>query len=107
MILLLALLLSGCAIDYRREEPRRQTFQYQSMTLFRAEPWEVDQACVGVGTVNDQGKLITRRVRCCWNPVRRQMWVAWNDVDCVPHELCHADGTETREACAKVNWARE
>ncbi|MBI4348554.1 MAG: hypothetical protein HY553_17065 [Elusimicrobia bacterium] len=94
-----ALLSVGCAAA----KPRRQIFQYSGMVMIRAESWEVDQACARLDTRNDEGAGISRHIRCCWDSARRQMWVSWDEVDCVPHELCHVDG-QTTSVCRKMHW---
>ncbi|MBI4423700.1 MAG: hypothetical protein HY554_08235 [Elusimicrobia bacterium] len=83
---------------------RRQTFQYSDLIMIRAEAWEVDQACLRVDTRNDEGANIRGRVRCCWDESRRQLWVAWDDVDCIPHELCHVD-RQPRDVCRRMHWS--
>lgn len=100
-VVLAALLTSawGCA----SRQPRRQTFQYSNLVVFRAEPWEVDQACSRLDTRNDDGRNISRRIRCCWDGERKQMWVAWDDVDCIAHELCHVDN-QPKESCRRMHW---
>ncbi|MBI5201501.1 MAG: hypothetical protein HY925_07960 [Elusimicrobia bacterium] len=99
---LLALALvasSACATP----KPRRQIFQYSSMMLIRAEAWEVDQACARLDTRNDEGAGISRHIRCCWDGDRKQMWVTWDEGDCIAHELCHADNQST-SACRNLHW---
>lgn len=96
-------LTSGLSACGATGQPRRQTFQYSNLIVIRAESWEVDQACARVDTRNDEGRNISRRIRCCFDPQRRQMWVSWEDVDCIPHELCHVDG-QPKESCRRMHW---
>ena len=99
-ICLAAAALAACATH---TAPRRQVFQYSDLVIIRAEAWEVDQACSRPNTKQDDGGSIMGRIRCCWDVERHQMWVGWDDVACLPHELCHVDG-RPKETCDALHW---
>lgn len=105
--LALALLGLGCRapVDRARADGYR---------FLLADPDQVDAHCkkkmLAAGGHYDDGTLVKvgdgRRVRCC----ARRRWagttsiiVARGDEDCIPHELCHAEGRPAAE-CHRVGW---
>lgn len=79
-----------------------KVYRYQSLgfSIVKADAGTVDRICRARIRLNDKGRPITRRIRCCYL-TDRSIWVADTDVDCILHELCHADGRAPAE-CDRV-----
>ena len=87
----------GCATA-----PEVYRYENLGITIVKADPVMVNDVCSERIELNDQGKPITRRIRCCYlNEPDRSIWMAWGEDDCLLHELCHADG-KSPAACHEV-----
>lgn len=95
MLPLAAAVLSSCA-----SAPRVYRYESLGFSVVKADPATVDRVCKARIKTNDRGEPISRRIRCCYL-ADRSIWVAHTDVDCILHELCHADGREKAE-CDRV-----
>lgn len=106
VLLAAGLLLAGCASKVQR-------FRYESLDLNMviASKASVDKHCKKYAKHYDDGTPVKendgKRIRCCYKPSRSghraTIFVSEEDLDCIVHELCHADGKPARE-CHKVKF---
>lgn len=95
LVALAAALPAACA-----SSPRVYRYESLGFSVVKADPVTVDRVCRARVKLNDRGEPISRRIRCCYLS-DRSIWVAHTDVDCILHELCHADGRK-RSDCERV-----
>lgn len=102
LIVLIAAAMAGCASSY----PKRYRYGNipPGLKIAKALPASVDRHCARDVQKYDDGHPAdgSRRIRCCYNPVKNFIWVAYGADDCVEHELCHASGRPDIE-CDKIH----
>lgn len=96
MALLIAIMLSGC-----QSVPKIYDYPNLGITVIKTDPVTVDRVCGRTIKISDNGQPITGRIRCCYTS-GNLIWVSRTDIDCIFHELCHADGTRTKLECSDV-----
>lgn len=100
LLLRAAVVLLIGAVGCSSAAPRVYRYRNLGFSVVRADQDTVDRVCRKRIKLNDKGREITRRIRCCYL-TDRSIWVAETDVDCIFHELCHADGRKPAE-CDRV-----
>jgi len=105
--LLAALLLTGCAVApirgreavqaERRMRQGERLYNYPELgvMIYRASEATVRELCPG-------------RVRCCFIAPPRLIVALWDAVDCIVHELCHANEPKPKPdhlgPCGQIHW---
>ena len=100
-LVLLALLFCACAphikhIRYDMGGPGRD------IQIVFAPRRAVGEHCYKAGTrLNDKGEQTgPEKIACCAERTRRVIWVSWEYVECIFHELCHLTDKSARECDA-------
>ena len=82
-------MLAGCATQ-------PQVFSYPGLgfDIVKASPGNVKKVCQN------------ERARCCWNYPDKEIWVSWDAVSCLTHELCHIEygDYDHKGKCTEMNW---
>ena len=99
---LASLMFCGCSIT-----PTRLRYHTVSgvKNIVLASPDQISRHCAKKVVRTDDGQPVTSTTRfeCCYDPNTETIWASKENIGCLTHELCHADG-QPPEVCHRAPY---